>query len=206
MAPAWQTKSKTRKKKEAHAAQAVGVRLTRLSDDQLARAGLPKELVEAVRFAKTLKKRGALRRQFQYIGTLMRNEDPDRIEAAIERASAPGGADRRLHRRVEDCRDRLAAGDPALEERLRGRLSDEEWRGLEPLIRQAGEASEASRGKAGRHLFRQLRTLAECLFEDDPVPPPDAVRGASSAPLPEKDPSQEAAHADDEAAAESRAI
>lgn len=155
-------KSRTRKKKHAHAAQKIGERLTALSDEDLQRIGLPEDLLEALRFAKTIKKRGALRRQFQYIGTLMRHHDPGRIEDAVNQMVGRGGMDKRHHRRIEDWRDRLISGDTGLVERLNRHILDENDRQrLEMLVRNAQkEKAEGSSPKAGRLLFRYLRSLA----------------------------------------------
>ncbi len=47
--------------------------------------GLDEELLEAVLDAKRMSKRGALRRQKQFIGKLMARVDPAPIEAALAR-------------------------------------------------------------------------------------------------------------------------
>jgi ribosome-associated protein len=50
---------------------------------------LDEDLLDAVLEAKRMKKRGALRRQKQYIGKLMgRLEDPEPVRAALERVRA----------------------------------------------------------------------------------------------------------------------
>jgi ribosome-associated protein len=77
--------SKTQKKKEALALQAMGERLLKLSSEQLKKIDLPVDMLNAVVLAKTLKKHGALDRQLQYIGTLMRKHDPTPIQEALQR-------------------------------------------------------------------------------------------------------------------------
>ena len=76
-------KSKTKKKKEAEALQKMGERLVELPAEQIEDLDLPEGIYKAVTFAKTLK-RGALRRQMQYIGTLMRRYDPAPIQEALQ--------------------------------------------------------------------------------------------------------------------------
>lgn len=171
MPASWESKSKTRKKKDAHAAQKVGERLLGLSEEQLGQIELSRELVSALQFAKTIKKRGALRRQLQYIGTLMRRHDPGLIEAAVNRLESASGKSGREHRRIEDWRDRLAAGDAALLARLLRRISDPADRlRLESAVRDAQlEKAEGAPRKAGRLLFRQLRSLGTGI-ETDPDP------------------------------------
>ena len=45
---------------------------------------LPEPLVEAITEARRLRSRGALGRQHQYIGKLMRDVDIDALEAALD--------------------------------------------------------------------------------------------------------------------------
>ena len=78
-------KSRTRKKNEDRALQRLGEQLVALPSGQLETIGLTDELLEAIEFARKIKKHGARRRQIQYIGALMRHIDPQPIEAALER-------------------------------------------------------------------------------------------------------------------------
>lgn len=67
--------SKTQRKREAHALQALGAQLVALPRAYLARIALPDALREAVVTAQSLRPHGARRRHLQYIGTLMRQLD-----------------------------------------------------------------------------------------------------------------------------------
>ena len=77
--------SKTRKKEEATSLQALGEQLVTLSSDQLKNIPLPMDVLNAVTLAKSLKRHGAMLRQMQYIGTLMRKHDPAPIQDALQR-------------------------------------------------------------------------------------------------------------------------
>ena len=80
------TPSKSQRKRDAHAVQALGVQLVVLSTAQLARLGLPETLHEAVVAAQHMRSHGARTRQMQYIGKVMRQLDPSvlsRIRAAL---------------------------------------------------------------------------------------------------------------------------
>jgi ribosome-associated protein len=86
--------SKTQRKRDAHALQALGVQLVALSAVQLARLDLPETLHEAVLAAQRMRAHGARTRQMQYIGKLMRQLEPgvlSRVRAALEtgRAGSP---------------------------------------------------------------------------------------------------------------------
>jgi ribosomal 50S subunit-associated protein YjgA (DUF615 family) len=78
--------SKTQRKRDAHALQALGVQLVALSILQIARLDLPEALHEAVVTAQRMRSHGARTRQMQYIGKLMRQLEPgmlSRIRAAL---------------------------------------------------------------------------------------------------------------------------
>ena len=76
--------SKTKRKQEMLALQALGVRLVTLNADQLALIELPEPLAAAVAEAKRVRSREGHRRQLQYIGRLMREVDPAPIRAKLE--------------------------------------------------------------------------------------------------------------------------
>jgi len=77
--------SKSQKKKEALSLQALGEQLVKLSPDQLKHIALPADLLTAVTLVKTIKKHGGRLRQMQYIGALMRKQDPVPIQEALQR-------------------------------------------------------------------------------------------------------------------------
>ena len=80
------TPSKTQRKRDAHAVQALGVHLVALSAAHLARLALPEILHEAVLAAQRMRSHGARMRQLQYIGKLMRQLEPttiNRLRAAL---------------------------------------------------------------------------------------------------------------------------
>lgn len=77
--------SKSARKREYLALQKLGEALIPLHEDDLAALGLDETLLEAVLAAKLMTRRGALRRQKQYIGKLMSRIDPEPIRAALAR-------------------------------------------------------------------------------------------------------------------------
>lgn len=106
-------RSKTRRKRDAEALQALGERLVGLKPSQLARVPLGDELREAVEVAQRIRARGGLRRQLQLIGKLMRAADAAAIAAALADLETVRRADTdRLHE-LEEWRTRLLAGGPA---------------------------------------------------------------------------------------------
>lgn len=77
--------SKSARKREYLALQKLGEDLVTLRESELLSIPLDEDLLEAVREARRIKAHGALRRQKQYIGKLMRHVDPEPINAALER-------------------------------------------------------------------------------------------------------------------------
>ncbi|MFZ9993677.1 MAG: ribosome biogenesis factor YjgA [Steroidobacteraceae bacterium] len=75
--------SKSARKRAAHAAQALGERLISLRRDELSALALPERLQEAVEAAQQMRSRGALARQRQFIGKLMREINTSEIEQKL---------------------------------------------------------------------------------------------------------------------------
>ena len=85
------TPSKSQRKRDAHALQALGVQLVALSAAQLARLDLPEALHEAVVAAQRMRAHGARSRQMQYIGKVMRQLEPT-VLSRVRAALTPGRA------------------------------------------------------------------------------------------------------------------
>ncbi len=77
--------SKSARKREFIALQKLGEELIALNESDLRQIGLDEDLLEAVLDARQIKSHGALRRQKQYIGKIMRHVDPEPIRTAMQR-------------------------------------------------------------------------------------------------------------------------
>lgn len=108
--------SKTRRKREMQARQDLGEELVALSEARLGELDLPERLLDAVLHAKRINRFGALRRQLQYIGRLMREVDAVAIEARLEAWKAPSRRATAYLHALERWRERLLASDAALAE------------------------------------------------------------------------------------------
>jgi ribosome-associated protein len=148
--------SKTQRKKEMHALQALGQELVDLSRDQLAQVDLPEELREAIAFAHRVTSHEGRRRHMQYIGKLMRQVDADEVRAAIGRATGASRAAVAQMHLAERWRDRLLADDDALTAFMSERPgADVQW--LRATIRSARREHEAGQPpKHARALYRWL--------------------------------------------------
>lgn len=82
--------SKSARKREYLALQKLGEELIPLQEQDLRSMGLDEDLLEAVLEARRMSKRGALRRQKQYIGKLMSRVDPEPIREALDRIRRRG--------------------------------------------------------------------------------------------------------------------
>jgi len=108
--------SKSARKRETAALQELGERLIGLPEQQLRSMGLDERLVDALVAAAEIKAHGALRRQRQLIGKLMRQEDPEPIRRRLDAMEGTDRAAKADFRRAEKWRDALVSeGGPALE-------------------------------------------------------------------------------------------
>lgn len=149
--------SRSARKRGVEALQKMGERLLTLTPAQLATIPLPDELARAVGDALKIKTHGALRRQRQYIGRLMRQVDVEPIGAALEALDQRGGADARQHKRLERWRDRLVSEGTAVLDAALAEFPRAERGILDRLVRQAVADTSP---KARRELFRYLREAA----------------------------------------------
>ena len=78
--------------------QKLGEHLVAMREQERALLPLSETLREAIAEARRLTSRGALARQFQYIGKLMRDEDVPAIEAALAAQDEAQKARARLRR------------------------------------------------------------------------------------------------------------
>jgi len=99
--------SKSTRKREQLALQELGEALIALNDSELASLSLDDKLHKAVRDAGRISSRGALRRQKQLIGKLMRNVDPQPIRTKLAQLRADDVRNKRIFARAERWRDQL---------------------------------------------------------------------------------------------------
>ena len=151
--------SKTRRKKDMHALQALGEALIELTATQLSALQLPERLADAIEEAKRIPGFEARRRQMQYIGRLMRDIDASAIAAYLERLSHDRHRGNSHHLELERWRNRLLAEDQALTE-LAEASPGLDMRQLRTLIRNArNEQARNQPPRASRALFRLLREI-----------------------------------------------
>lgn len=149
--------SRSQKKREAEAMQKLGGELTKLTPDAFDRVvGLPEDIREAILEYRRMKSFGALRRQMQLIGKLMRRLDYDAVREAIDRATGASRAAAAAHQRAERLRDALLTDDAKLTDYVSSHPNADVQQ-LRTLIRLARKEREAAKPpKYYRELYRFL--------------------------------------------------
>lgn len=157
--------SKSQVKREAHAAQALGVGLAELDADTLNHLPISDRLRDGVEQLKATRSRGAAKRQRQYIGRLMREEDVEAIDAALKRLDPHSPENQRLQMQAEAWRDALIEDLEAIT-RFIDSYPAVDVQHLRQLQRGArAEAAREEYGKASRALFLEVRSVIETAGE-----------------------------------------
>ena len=158
-------RSKTKAKEEVEALQDLGKRLVGVGNDRLKKLDIPESLLDAVLEAKKISSHGALRRQMQYIGKLMRDVDTDPIQEMLDELDGISNkANARFHA-LEKLRDRLIE-DEAVITTLKNDYPDLDVSALRTLRRNAiKEQTEQKPPKAYRAIFQLLKSLASAETE-----------------------------------------
>ena len=152
--------SRTQRKNDDRALQVLGEELVAISADKLAEMDLPDRLKDAVIQARGISKFGALRRQMQYIGRLMREDaDADTIRARLDSWKGVSIEETaRLHL-IERWRLKLLEDEKSLDAFI-AEYPGAEIQRLRTLMRNAKRESEAGKPpKSFRELFQVLREL-----------------------------------------------
>ena len=154
--------SKSARKREMLALQALGERLIDLRPATLAALPVSEALTTAVAEARRIRSHEARRRQLQYIGKLMRSEDANAIAAALDAIDngqpLPAERQRRqqFERRVDELLERP---DPF--EAIFGQWPQVERSRLVHLLRGIEQPDDESIDKARRQLIDYLEGFAD---------------------------------------------
>lgn len=153
--------SKTQVKRDADDLVSLGKRIADLSQDQFDAMPLSNNLREAIVVARKLSKGGAIKRQFKYIGKLLRSMDVEPINQAIERQlDKDRAATARLHK-MEQWRDKLVEqGDGALSDFL-GSFPHADRQYIRQLQRKAKQELEKQKPPvAARKIFQYIKEIS----------------------------------------------
>ena len=106
--------SKSQKKRDAHALQALGKELVALSAEQLKRIDMPDNLRIAIAEAQRTRSHEGLRRQMQYVGKVMRGVDTGPLTEALDVIRGLSAAAVAREHMLERMRERLMADEQVL--------------------------------------------------------------------------------------------
>lgn len=161
--------SKSARKREQLELQKLGEQLIGLSADELLALPIDERLRDAVLAAAKIRSHGALRRQKQLIGKLMRSCDPEPIRRALDARVADERQAKRIFADAERWRDRITAGG---DEELRSfcELSGASAAPLGDLLGGIRNApSERTEKTLRRQLFRQIHDALMAAARDDRI-------------------------------------
>ena len=152
-------KSKSQIKREMHDLQALGKQLVELSPKQLVDIPLSEKVRDAIVSARTLK-HGAIRRQLQYIGSLMQKEDVASIRTMLHKLQQPHKDDVKAFHQLEQWRDQLLLGDQDLLNELARKFVNFDRQHVRQLIRNAKKEQEKNKPlKSARLIFKYLTEM-----------------------------------------------
>lgn len=155
--------SKTEIKRQMLALQALGEKLTRLKDKELARIPIEDDrLMEAILESRNIRSNNARKRHLQFIGKLMRDIDPTPIENALEALHKPAKVANEKFHELEGLRDDVLAAGVNGVEKIMAKWPDADRQQLRQLVLQAQREKKNNKPPAAsRKLFRYLRELQE---------------------------------------------
>jgi ribosome-associated protein len=169
--------SKSQKKRDSTALQAIGEELIALTPEVLRKLTLPEELLEAVLDAKRIpvSKYGGQRRQVQYIGRLMREIDAAPIVEQMHAQKAPSKHQTALHHLSERWRDRILADATAIAAFV-NEFDEADAATLEKYREAAKE--EQAKAKPPKHFRLLYQTIHKQVVSASEA----AVKGSTKAP------------------------
>jgi ribosome-associated protein len=155
--------SRTKRKEQVEALQDLGVELVKTSKEKLIKLDLPVSLFEAIKMAQKITANGAIRRQYQYIGKLMRQVDAEAINSRLEYLNGDDIKSTQVFHLAEKWRDDLLnSGDEALD-RFSATYSNFNFdiSELRSLLRAVRKERELQQNRNFTKLFRLIRTIIE---------------------------------------------
>src|SRR5690606_31313868 len=150
-------KSKSQVKREMHAMQELGRRLTELKPHQLEKLNLTDEMRKALDEAHRHTARGALKRHLSFVGKLMRDQDVEAIQAYIDRLDSSSQAHAKFCHQMERWRDLLLTSTPEQQEASIAAYPAADLLTLRPRVRESTkEVAEGWPPAASRKLVKVL--------------------------------------------------
>lgn len=163
--------SKTQRKKDCDTMQEIGSRMIQLNHEELSQIEMDDELRRAIEEAQRMKSHGALKRQRQYIGKIIRGLDADTLSAQLDKVLHKHDIHNAEFKRLEKWRDSLLEdGDQAINGFIEHYpLTDRNH--LRQLVRNAHREKKANKPPtAYRQIFKYIREISELSEADSNTP------------------------------------
>lgn len=156
--PEYDRPSKSQIKRDMEALQELGREVSELPRERIIELDLPEKLRDALLDYKTINAHEGKRRQYQYIGKLMRGIDPAPLRDAVDRFNGDSKAEVHDMHLAERWRERLLAEEPALAE-FAQTYPGTDLQQLRTLIRNARKEKAAAKPPRDyRKLYQLVRT------------------------------------------------
>ncbi len=154
--------SKSQRKRDMTALQALGQALVDMPAERLAKLEMPDLLRLAIKDARRFAKHEAKRRQLQYIGKLMRSVDPEPLQAAVDAMRGVSAEENaRLHH-LERLRSLLIDDEAAALAEIAAVHPGADLQQLRQLRRNTLKEREQDKPpRAYREIFRLLREMKD---------------------------------------------
>ncbi len=162
--------SKSQLKRDSHDLQNFGKTLVALKPAQLEELDLPDSLLYALFEAqKILNKRSALKRQYQYIGKILRNIDLDPIFARYDRFANKTEINNKIQQQAEFWRDQIVLnGNDTVNEFIDSLHVFCDRQQLRQLARNAQAAKkESQKITYGKQIYKVIYTVLKQQDEED---------------------------------------
>lgn len=152
--------SKSQLKRESHALQDLGKRLVALPGEHLVTMPLDDALRDAIDLARKIQnKRSALKRQYQFIGKLLRACDPEPIYEALQALDHQSQQSIQKHHRAEHWRDRVVDQGESAIDALLDEIPTADRQKLRQLWRNHHHAkSESKKVQQSRLIYKEIKS------------------------------------------------
>ncbi len=166
--------SKSQLKRDSHDLQKFGKQLVALRPAQLDELDLPDNLYVSIQTAqKILNKRSALKRQYQYIGKILRHADLEQILARYDRIENQAEINNKIQQQSEYWRDQIILnGNESINTFIDSIHVDCDRQQLRQLARNATSAKKDSQKKTyARQMFKVIYQALKQQDEETSVSP-----------------------------------
>ena len=166
--------SRNELKKQMHDLQQLGEAVAALPVDRLDKLKIDERLRDAIDELRRTRSFEGRRRQLQFIGKLMKAEDPAPLREAVASFRVGSATDTLALHQAEYWRDQLLAGDDALQKWVE-QYPATDIQQLRSLVRSARKEKlepGERHGRAYRDLFRLVKEQMQGAADDD-APPTD---------------------------------